>query len=106
MRIKSELLWGEGIRDKSKIYDLLQAGKLPSGYYLLLCTEEGQMEFIPAKMQTNRYHVSRESVVFGIARSKTEAQDMICSIISDIYVNHVYASVEEFAGEVLGEPIC
>ena len=106
MRIKSELLWGESIRDKSKIYDLLQAGKLPPGYYLLLCTEEEKIEFIPAKMQTNRYYASRECVVFGIAHGRNEAQNMICSILTDVYVNHVYASAEEFAREVLGEPIC
>ena len=106
MRIKSELLWGESIRDKSKIYDLLQSGKLPFGYYLLLCTKEGKIEFIPANMQSNRYYVSRECVVFGIAHGRKEAQDMICSIVSDIYVNHVHASLEEFAGEVFGEPIC
>lgn len=106
MRIKSELLWGESIQDKSKIHDLLHAGKLPSGYYLLLCTKTGGIEFIPARMQSNRYFVSKECVVFGIAHGKKEAQEMICKIMADIFVNHVYASIEEFAGEVLGEPIC
>ena len=106
MRIKSELLWGESIRDKSKIYDLLQAGKLPSGYFLLLCTEGGQIEFIPANMQNNQYHISRECIVFGIAHGKKEAYSMITNIMNQIFVEHRYASVKEFAREVLGEPIC
>lgn len=106
MHIKSELLWGESIRDKSKLYDLLHAGKLPSGYYLLLCTSEGRLEFAPAKMQSNRYFKSRDCIIFGIAHGKSEATDMICNILSQIYVEHIYESVAEFAGEVLGEPVC
>lgn len=106
MRIKSELLWGESIRDKSKIYDLLQAGELPSGYFLLICVEGGQLEIVPAKMQKNRYYLSKECLVYGIARSRKEAYFMITSIINDIFVEHKYASLQEFAGEVLGEPTC
>ncbi len=106
MRIKSELLWGESIRDKSKLYDLLQAGKLPSGYFLLLCTAEGQLEFIPAGMQTNKYHISRECSVFGIAHGKKEAYSMITDIMSLIYLEHKYESVQAYVREVLGEPIC
>ncbi len=106
MCIKSELLWGESIRDKSKIYDLLQAGKLPSGYFLLLCTEEGQLEIVSAKMHINKYYLSRECFVFGIARGKKEAYSMIENIMHQIFVEQKYESVEAFAGEVLGEPVC
>ena len=106
MRIKSELLWGESIQDKSKRYDLLHAGELPSGYYLLLCTREGRLEYIPAKMQSNRYFNSRDCVIFGVAHGKNEATNMICKILSQIYAEHIYQSVADFAGEVLGEPVC
>ena len=106
MRIKSELLWGESIRDKSKVYDLLQAEKLHFGYYLLLCTKEGRLEFIPAGMQSNRYHMSRDCVVFGIAHGKKEAQGMICNILTHISVEPTYESVSDYVREVLGEPIC
>ena len=106
MRIKSELLWGENIRNKSKIYDLLQAGKLPLGYYLLLCTEDGQLEIISSKMYTNKYYLSKEGVVFGIAHGKNEIYAMIEDIVNQIYVENRYVSVKAFAGEVLGKPIC
>lgn len=106
MRIKSELLWGDSIRDQSKLYDLLLNGKLPYGYYLLLCTAEGKLEFIPAKMQQNRYFESRDCTVFGVAHGKKEVQNMICDIMSQIYVEHAYDSVADFAREVLGEPAC
>ena len=106
MRIKSELLWGESIRDKSKIYDLLLTEKLPSGYFLLLCTEGGQLEIVSAKMQFNKYYLSRECLVFGIAHGKKEAYSMIEDIMHQIFIEHKYESVKEFAGEVLGEPLC
>lgn len=106
MRIKSELLWGESIQDKSRLYDLLPAGKLPYGYYLLLCDTAGQLEIISAAMQHNRYILSKDCVVFGIAHGKQEAYAMVADIINDVYVTHKYASVKAFAGEVLGEPIC
>ena len=106
MRIKSELLWGESIRDKSKVYDLLQTKKLPLGYYLLLYTKEGRLELIPSVMQSNRYHISRDCVVFGIAHGKKEAQGMICKILTEIYANHTYDSVSDYVREVLGEPVC
>ncbi len=106
MRIKSELLWGASIRNKSKIYDLLQAGKLPSGYFLLLCTPDRKMEFIPSKMQSNRYYMSKECTVFGIARGRREAEEMVCSILTDIYTKYTYSSMDDFVGKVLGESIC
>jgi hypothetical protein len=73
---------------------------------MLVCTAEGQLEIVPAKMQSNRYYLSKECYVFGIARGKKESYLMIASIINDIFVNHKYTSIQEFAGEVLGEPIC
>ena len=106
MRIKSELLWGESIRDKSKIYDLLQAGELPSGYFMLVCTKGGQIEIVPAKMQSSKYYLSKECLVFGIARGRKESYSMITSIVNDIFVDMKYESIKDFAGEVLGEPIC
>lgn len=106
MHIKSELLWGESIQNKSKLYDLLQAGKLPFGYHLLLCTKGGQLEIVPAGMQLNDYCLSRECIVFGIARGRKEAYSMVGDIMNQIFVDHKYASVKDFAGEVLGEPIC
>ena len=106
MRIKSELLCGDSIRDQSKIYDLLQNGKLPYGYYLLLGTAEGRLEFIPSNMQHNRYFVSRDCFVFGIAHGKREAYDMISHILTQIYAEHAYDSVADFLREVSGESIC
>ena len=106
MRIKSELIWGDSIREPSKIYDLLQNGKLPNGYYLLLGTADGRMEFIPAKMQHNRYFESRDCTVFGIARGKREAYDMVSHILTQIYVEHAYDSVTDFVREVAGESVC
>ena len=106
MRIKSELLWGESIRDKSKLYDLLQTGKLPFGYYLLLCTREGRIEILSSGMMNNKYILHEESMVFGIAHGKKEAFSMIESIMNQIFVENNYTSVKAYAGEVLGEPIC
>lgn len=104
MRIKSELIWGESIRDRSKLYDLLLNGKLPAGYFLLLCTAQGGIEFVPAQMQSNRYFETRDYTVFGIAHGKKEAQNMLCDIISQVYVSQQYGSVADFAREVLGAP--
>ena len=106
MRIKSELIWGDSIREPSKIYDLLKNGKLPYGYYLLLGTADGRMEFISAKMQHNRYFESRDCIVFGVAHGKREAYDMICHILIQIYVEHAYDSVTHFVREVAGDPVC
>jgi len=106
MRIKAELLWGDSIQDKRKLYDLLQAGELPSGYYVLLLTSEGKLEFIPSRMMKNRYFQTRDCVVFGLARDKKEATEMICDILTQIYAEHMYESVAHYAGEVLGEPVC
>lgn len=106
MRIKSELIWGESIREPSKIYDLLVSGKLPYGYYLLLGTADGRIEFISAKMQHNRYFESRDCTVFGIAHGKKEAYDMVRHILTQIYVEHVYESVTDFVREVAGDTVC
>ena len=106
MRIKSELIWGESIRDRSKIQDLLQNGKLPYGYYLLLATAEGRLEFVPAHMQHNRYFVSRDCQVFGITHGKREAYDVICHIMTQIYIEHAYDSVADFIREIAGETVC
>ncbi len=106
MRIKSELLWGESIRDKSKVYDLLQTEKLPFGYYLLLCTDKGDLEFIPARMQNNRYYISDEYLVFGIAYGKNEACNIIADIVSLIYNGNTYESVKNYVREVLVAEPC
>lgn len=106
MRIKSELLWGDSIRNPVKIYDLLLSGKLPYGFYLLLCTVDGRLEFIPAWMQNNRYLVSRDCMVFGIAQGKKEAYEMICHILRQIYVDHTYDSVSEYVKMIMEEAVC
>lgn len=106
MRIKSELIWGESIENKDKLFDLLHAGKLPFGYYLLLGTEEGRLEIAPASMQNNRYYLSKECVIFGVARGKREAKEMICDILEAVYVTHTYPSVEGYVGEILGDKLC
>jgi hypothetical protein len=106
MRIKSELLWGDSIRNPVKIYDLLLNGKLPYGYYLLLCTADKRLEFVPSWMQNNKYLLSRECMVFGIARGKKEAYEMICHILRQIYVEHTYDSVSEYVGKILEEAVC
>lgn len=105
MRIKSELLWGESIQDKSRIYDLLHTEKLPLGYFLLICTERRKLEIIPAFMQCSRCYTTEDALIFGVANGKAEAYSMIADIINQIYAEHRYASVEEYAGEVLGKPI-
>ena len=106
MRIKSELLWGDSIRNPVKIYDLLLNGKLPYGFYLLLCTAEGRLEFIPAWMQNNRYILSCDCMVFGIAQGKKEAFEMICHILRQIYVDHTYESVSEYVETIMEEAVC
>ncbi len=106
MRFKSELIWGDSIRDRSKIYDLLRDGKLPYGYHLLLGTAEGRMEIISAKMQHNRYFESRDCIVFGVAHSKKEAYDMVSHILTQIYVEHTHDSVADFIKEVSEEALC
>ena len=106
MLYKSELILGDSIRDKTALYDLLQAGKLPFGYYLLVCTPKGTLEMMPYFMRKNRYIVEEESVVFGVAGSKYEANKMICDILTKIYVEKKYCSVEAFVKEILGNEIC
>lgn len=106
MRIKSELLWGESIRDKSKVYDLLQSGKLPFGYYLLLCNSKGDLEFAPARMQSNRYYISDDFLVFGIAHGKNEACNMIADIVSNVYSGNTHESVRNYVREILVTEPC
>ncbi len=106
MLIKSDLLLSESISDKTGLYDLLKVGKLPFRYYLLLCTENGTLEIIPALMQKSNHLISDKSVVFGLAGSKSEAEKMICDIISKVYTEHVYSSVEAFVKEILGDTVC
>lgn len=106
MHIKSELLWGDNIRNQGEIYDLLLNGKLPNAYYLLLYTADRHLEFIPARMQSNKYFVSRDCTVFGVARGKKEACEMICHILRQIYVEHTYDSVSDYIREVLGGMVC
>lgn len=105
MHIKSELLWGDSIRDRGRLYDLLQEKKLPSGYYLLLAVGD-KLEFIPARMQENRYILSRDCLVFGMAHGKKEACEMICRIMTRIYVEHIYESVADFIREITEEAVC
>lgn len=106
MFIKSELIWGESISNKTELYDLLQAGKLPFGFYLLVCTEQGKLEMMPASMQNNRFISSKDSVIFGVAKNKNEAKKMICDIITQVYTEHVYSSVEAYVKEILGDKTC
>lgn len=103
MRIRSELLWGSNIREQERTYELLQEGKLPFGYYLLLATSDGRLEFTLAKMQNNRYFASKDSLIFGIAYTRQEALEMICDILEQIYIEHRYASVAEYVAMLLEE---
>ena len=106
MRIKSELLWGESIRDKRKVFDLLQKGKLPLGYYLLLCTNEGEIECIPSFMQNNKAFTNDIYTVFGIALSKEEAYEMIREIVSYVYSSTLYSDLKGYVREVLVTEVC
>ena len=105
MRIKSELLWGDSIRNPVKIYDLLLSGKLPYGFYLLLCSADKRLELVPAWMQNNKYLLSRDYIVFGIAQGKKEAYEMICHILRQIYVEHNYDSVSEYVERIWEEAV-
>lgn len=105
MQIKSELLWGKHIRKQKEAYELLKNGKLPFGYYLLLATSDGRLEFAPSCMQKNRYFTSDESLIFGVAYQKQEAYEMICDILKQIYVDHVYKSVADYVN-MLWEDVC
>lgn len=106
MLMKSKLLVGESISDKSNLNDLLTAGKLPFGYYLLLATKNGTLEMVPAFLQHSRYFIAKDSVVFGIAKNKKEAKEMICQIISEIYVEHTCDSVEAYVSSLIGDAVC
>lgn len=106
MCIKSELLWGESIRNKRKVYDLLQKGKLPIGYYLLLCTKEGQLEFVPSFMQNNTCFKNDLYTVFGIAQGKEEAYEMIRDIVSYVYSSTSYENIKSYVREVLVAEPC
>jgi len=106
MLMKSELVVGESISDKTKVVDLFKTGKLPFGYYLLLATPKGTLELIPALLQQSKYLIAKDSVVFGIAKNKKEAKEMICDILSEIYVQHTHDSVEAYVRDVIGEVIC
>lgn len=103
MQIRSELLWGKRISEREKTYELLQNGTLPFGYYLLLATSDGRLEFTMAKMQNNRYFASKDSLIFGVAYTRQEALEMICDILKQIYVEHAYTSVAEYVAMLLGE---
>lgn len=103
MQIRSELLWGKRISEREKTYELLQNGTLPFGYYLLLATSAGRLEFTMAKMQNNRYFASKDSLIFGVAYTRQEALEMICDILKQIYVEHAYTSVAEYVAMLLGE---
>lgn len=101
MRINPVLLWGDHIENKSELKNLLYAEKLPYGYYVLLYTEDGRLEFIPSIMLYNTYQKAKNSSIIGIARSKHGAERLTGSIMSRIYLTHEYDSLKEYAREVL-----
>ncbi len=102
MRIKSKLLFGEDIKDQERVYDLVCQGKLPFGYYLLLCDASGELEYIPAFMQSSRYYASDRFQIIGVARHRLEADWMIADMVKQVYAEGVYPTLRDYVREVLG----
>ena len=85
----SEKLYiGEQAAKKAeKFRKKIEAGKLVNGVFLITKPSNGQnlMDILPSKELLFPYYKRRELFVYGLAKGKDEAEELVLTILEDVY---------------------
>ncbi len=83
-----KLYIGEQAEKKSKkIQKKLEAGKLVNGFFLITkpSNESNLFDILPTKELLFPYYKRKELVVYGLAKGKNEAEQLVLAILEDVY---------------------
>lgn len=89
MIVWSEKLYiGEQAEKKErKIRQKLEKGKLVTGFFLITrpSNESNLFDILPTTELMFPYHKQREILVYGLAKGKEEAEQMVLTMLEDVY---------------------
>ncbi len=89
MIVWSEKLYiGEQVEKKyKKVQKKLEKGKLVPGYFLITrpSNEENLFDILPTTELLFPYYKQQELLVYGLARGKAEAEELVVSMLEDVY---------------------
>ena len=74
-------------KNHGKIMKKLEKGKLVSGFFLITkpSNDNNLFDILPAKELLFPYYKQRELVVYGLAKDKAEAENLVVTMLEDIY---------------------
>lgn len=78
---------GEGVKEPGKVRRKIRAGKFVPGIYLLTLSNNpaNLCEIIPAAMLMQKSYAGICPPIFGMAKGKNEAMEMVSDILGEIY---------------------
>lgn len=78
---------GENIKDPHKIKRKINAGKFVPGVFLLTLSNNpaNLCEIVPAAMLMQKAYREICPLIFGMAKDKDEAMEMVSSLLGEIY---------------------
>lgn len=88
------IIWSEKLyigeqaeKNVKKVQKKLENGKLVPGYFLITrpSNERNLFDILPTAELLFPYHKRRELLVFGIAKGKSEAEELVVSMLEDVY---------------------
>ncbi len=89
MIVWSEKLYiGEQAEKKCrKIQKKLENGKLVNGYFLITkpSNDSNLLDILPTKELLFPYYKKQKLLVYGLAKGKEEAEELVVSMLEDIY---------------------
>jgi len=89
MIIWSEKLYigGQAEKNAEKVQKNLEKGKLVPGYFLITApsNEQNLLDILPAAELLFPHYKRQELLVYGLAKGKEEAEELVVSILEDVY---------------------
>lgn len=89
---------GESVKEPHKIKRKINAGKLAPGIFLLTLSNnpENICEIVPAAMLMQKAYREICPLIFGMAKGKDEAMELLSGILEEIYRETGSFSVAEY----------
>lgn len=88
------IVWSEKLyigaqaeKNLNKVQKKLESGKMLPGYFLITrpSNERNLFDILPAAELLFPYYKRQELLVYGLARGKEEAEQLVVSMLEDIY---------------------
>lgn len=98
LKWKRHYLVGEGVKEPAKIRRKINAGKFVPGIYLLTLSNHpaNLCEILPAAMLMQKSYVEICPLIFGMAKGKDEAMELLADFLSEVYRETGSFRIEEY----------